>query len=281
MIRWLALALWLPVAAAAQEFPAQLDRHVNDFSEALDPEDETELRTQLEAVERETGVQVVVVTVRRRAEYGGPLSVEDWSTALFNAWGIGTAGRDDGILIMVAVEDREMRLALGSGYGPEFDAAAVRVVENAILPAFREQAYAQGLSAGIKALRPRIIDPFLAGNPPPQDAPESFPWIPAGFGALFLATILGLNNHRRIGNLFMRFQSCPSCSQRALKRTRAVKVRPTLNNTGLETVLTVCTSCGHRDEREVILSKTDRRSRRSGGGSGGGRSSGGGATGRW
>lgn len=286
MIRWLMLFLWLPVAALAQAFPAQTDRHVNDFAGVLQADDASDLQSALQTLEAETGVQVVIVTVRRRADYGDPQTVEDWATNLFNTWGIGSAAKDDGILVLVGIEDREMRIALGAGYGPEFDAAAQRVVDNAILPPFREESYAQGLIAGVKALRTRIVEPFLTGNPPPEPdpvTPEGFPFVPLAFGGLFLALVSGISARRQIGDFLVRIRSCPSCGQKTLKRTRAVKVPPSVYTSGVATVLTVCKSCGNRTEREVALSKTGSKSSRRGGGSGGsrGRSSGGGASGRW
>lgn len=279
MIRWLFLALALPVAALAQDYPERIDPHVNDFAEVLSPAEEAGLRDQAVVLQGETGVEVVIVTVSARADFGDPLTVEDWATGLFNTWEIGTAERDDGILILVGIDDREMRLALGSGYGPEFDAEAQRVVDNAIVPAFREAAYAQGLAAGLKALRPRIIDPFLAGNPPPALEPAPFPWVPAGIFGAFVAVLMAIGGRRLIGDAFVRFQACPQCGQKTLQRTRTVVTRPTIHTAGRESTLTTCRSCTYRNETERTLRKKS--TKKSSGSSGGGRSSGGGATGRW
>lgn len=285
MIRWLLFVLALPLTSHAQAFPERIDRYINDFADVLQADQEDGLHAKLEILEREAGVEVVIATVRRRADFGDPLTVEAWTTGLFNAWGIGSAARNDGILILVAVDDREMRLELGSGYGTAFQTAAERVVDDAIVPSFREGAYAQGLAAGVTAVRKRIVDPYAAGSPPPagDSVPESSILAPLVIGGVALAGILGLNSRKRLGNILVRFRSCPTCGQRRLQRTSAVKVTPTVYNSGLETQLTLCSACGHRSERDVTLSKTAiRRRRRNGGGSsGGGRSSGGGATGRW
>ncbi len=283
-MRALLLFLLLPFAAAAQDFPERLDPYVNDFASVLSAEEESSLHDALVAIETETGVQAVVVTVRARSDYGPPLTVEEWSTSLFNTWEIGDASRNDGIMIMAGIEDREMWLVLGSGYPPEFDAAAQRVVDNAIIPSFREQAYGQGLLAGVKALRPRLIDPHQAGNPPPAEsaAPESGIIGAAIFGAIGFLIVIGANSHRRVGNFLMRFRRCPSCGAKTLQRSYAVLTPASIYNEGKERQLVVCNSCSHRSERDIRIPKKGRKSRSGGSsGSGGGRSSGGGAGGRW
>jgi uncharacterized protein len=282
VVRWLILAIWLPVAALAQSFPPRSDTHLIDVAKVLSAEDSADLRAALATLRAETGVEVVVVTLPRLAELAAGMQIESYATALFNAWGIGSADRDDGVLILVAIGDRTVRLELGAGYPEAFDAEARQVLDNAVLPGFREADYAGGLTTGLRSLRSRIIDPHRGGaDAPPPATPAPFPWIPAALGALVFGGALALNGRRSIGDLMFRLRPCPQCSARSLRRTRAVAEPATLHASGRETVLETCTSCGHCRESERVLPRRRPKSRRSGSGGGGGRSSGGGATGRW
>lgn len=87
--------------AWAQDLPARVGR-VNDFAEVLDASDRNDLERQLAALERDTSVKVVVVTLRTL----GGRSADDYAQALFDAWGLGNKGRANGVLILVAVQDR-------------------------------------------------------------------------------------------------------------------------------------------------------------------------------
>ena len=93
--------------AYSQDLPAHVGK-VNDFAEVLEASQRSGLETQLD---RATSAEVAVVTVRTL----GGHTVEEYATALFNAWGIGKQDRDNGVLILVAVDDRAMRIDVGYG----------------------------------------------------------------------------------------------------------------------------------------------------------------------
>jgi uncharacterized protein len=135
---------------AAAQFPAPTGR-VNDFSNLLRPEDRERLEAQLTELERATSAEVAVVTVRTL----DGRSVEEYATALFTEWGIGKKQRDNGVLILVAVDDREMRVEVGYGLeGVLPDGLAGSVIRNTFLPRFRDGDYRTGIIEGTA----RIVD---------------------------------------------------------------------------------------------------------------------------
>ena len=98
----------LAAGVAAQEFPAPRGK-VNDFANMLKPEDRATLEESLAGVERDTTAEIAVVTV---PTLGGK-PVEEYANRLFSEWGIGKKGRDNGVLILIARDDREMRIEVG------------------------------------------------------------------------------------------------------------------------------------------------------------------------
>ncbi|MGE0463943.1 MAG: YgcG family protein [Vicinamibacterales bacterium] len=132
------------VGLAGQELPRPAGR-VNDFATLLKPDQRQALETLLDGLERDTTAEVAVVTVR---ELGG-VSVEDYANRLFNEWGIGQRGKDNGVLILVALRDREMRIEVGYGLeGVLPDGLAGAIIRENFTPHFRENRYAEGIAEG-------------------------------------------------------------------------------------------------------------------------------------
>lgn len=288
MARILALvvsAMFLAGSAAAEPYPAPTGNAVVDIAGVLPPESEVRLATLLATLEEETGVEAAVVTIRSRQDYH-PVSgsIEAFATGLFNAWGIGDAGRNDGILLLVVPEDRETRLELGAGYDQGYDVLAQDIVDRWLVPAFRDRDYAGGIELGMQAAADRIARRHAA-----RLAPEPLPDRPAGglgwlapwlVGGLF-AGIAGFALFgRRIADVAAGLRRCPSCGSRGLRQHRATIVHAGPGTPGIARIITECERCGHRDEREERIGGPRRKSG-DGGGFGGGRSSGGGASGRW
>jgi uncharacterized protein len=147
-IFFLLIILW-PLQAAAQNYPDYTSTYVNDFAGVLDPPSEARITDMLKAVRAERDVEMTVVTINRRLDYGDSASMEAFATGLFNYWGIGDATRNDGIMILVLVEDREMRIELGAGYPLGFDDRAKRIIEHHFIPWFKQLDYQNGIEAGV------------------------------------------------------------------------------------------------------------------------------------
>ena len=136
--------------APAQELPAHVGK-VNDFAEVLDSAQRATLEAQLADLERATSAEVAVVTMRTL----GDRTVEDYATDLFNTWGIGKKDRDNGVLILVVVQDRYMRIEVGYGLeGILPDGLAGAVIRETFLPRFRANDYPTGLLEGTA----RVVD---------------------------------------------------------------------------------------------------------------------------
>ena len=138
------LALCLATAAQAQDYPAHTGK-VNDFAAVLAAADRDDLERRLAELERATSAEVAVVTMPTLN--GRPL--EEYATGLFNAWGIGKQDRDNGVLVLVAVDDRAMRIEVGYGLeGVMPDGLAGAIIRETFLPKFRDGDFRGGLLDG-------------------------------------------------------------------------------------------------------------------------------------
>lgn len=150
-------------ALAQSNYPTRADTHVNDFAGVLTAEDEAQLRSTLQSLQSARGIEGVVVTVDAITDYGTGDDVESFAAGLFNRWAIDDAQTNDGFLILVAIQDRRVRIELGRAYGRRYDDAMQRVVDEKMLPAFREDAYAAGILAGTDAAIDALTAPGGGG----------------------------------------------------------------------------------------------------------------------
>ena len=142
----LVLALWLMQGLAfTQDFPAAPNppRLVNDFTGTLSAAEVDQLEQKLLAYSDSTSTQVSIVLLGSVGVY----EISDYAFQLGEQWGIGGKGKDNGILILAAMNDRKVFIATGRGMeGVVPDALAKRIVNNLILPNFKTEAYYQGLN---------------------------------------------------------------------------------------------------------------------------------------
>ncbi|MGH7374359.1 MAG: TPM domain-containing protein [Candidatus Rokuibacteriota bacterium] len=184
----LGLLLFLVVApaAVALRVPPPPDRRVNDYAGALQPADRERLEQQLIGREAASRNQVVVAVFRSLEGE----SLEDYSIRLAQAWRIGQKGLDNGVIFLVFLDDRKMRIEVGYGLeGNLTDAISSSILRDVVAPRFREGRVADGIGAGLDA-----IDRALAGT---YQRPPSSPGgrQQGGFGwrelaALFVAFVL-------------------------------------------------------------------------------------------
>ena len=133
-------------AAPAPDFPKPIGR-VNDFAGVLDESAERELVTLLESLERETSAEVAVATV---VSLDG-MSVEEYANKLFSAWGVGKKGKDNGVLVLVAPTERQMRIEVGYGLeGLLPDGLTGSIIREEFVPAFRNGNYQAGILSGVR-----------------------------------------------------------------------------------------------------------------------------------
>ncbi|MBU7580768.1 MAG: TPM domain-containing protein [Porphyrobacter sp.] len=139
-------------AEATPEPPAPvlaLTGRVVDAAGVLSPDTETRLTGRLAALEKETGLQLVVATT---PDLGGQ-TIEAYALALANGWGLGDAQRNDGLLLLVALNQRKVRIEVGYGLEASVrDEDAAVIIQDIILPQFRQQAFDAGVEAGVAEL---------------------------------------------------------------------------------------------------------------------------------
>ncbi|MBA4804470.1 MAG: TPM domain-containing protein [Brevundimonas sp.] len=149
-------------AAAAQSDPRfpPLTGRVVDEARLLSPAKEAELSARLERLEQDTTDQLVVVTVPDLQGY----AIEDYGYRLGRAWGIGQAGEDNGVLLIVAPTERKVRIEVGYGLEPVLtDALSAMIIHEQILPAFRDGYFERGIEQGVSAIEAQLrLDPAEA-----------------------------------------------------------------------------------------------------------------------
>ena len=139
------------IALLGQAAPAlpRANGYINDFAYVLPDESRQSLNARLLALKQETGIELAVVTLASRDDG----SIEEYATRLFQAWGIGETGKDNGILVLVVPSAREMRIEVG--YGIEAivpDGLAGEIIRDDFTPSFRNGDYAGGIDNGVDRL---------------------------------------------------------------------------------------------------------------------------------
>lgn len=152
MLGWaLGLSL-LAMPAAAQTFP-KLTGRVVDQAEIIPPAEEAALTTQLEALETKTGHQFVVATVK---DLEGN-DVADYGYKLGREWKIGDEAKDDGVVFLIAPNERRMHIAVGYGLEPVLtDAMSGRIIRDTVTPLFKDGDMPGGIQAGVNAIAEQI-----------------------------------------------------------------------------------------------------------------------------
>lgn len=154
---------------AALDFPA-LSGRVVDTANILSSADESRLTKQLASHEQATSNQLVVVTLP--ALQG--TAIEDFGYQLGRHWGIGQEGRNNGVLLIVAPNERKVRIEVGYGLEGDLpDAITKSIIENEILPAFRSEDYPRGIAAGVDAIIEAIAGAY---EPVEKKAPDQTTW---------------------------------------------------------------------------------------------------------
>ncbi len=193
MKRLLALAAVLIVLVTsaglvfAQDFPNSAG-YVNDFAGLLSSGAHTQLETRLGQLEQDTTAEVAVVTINTLE--GSP--IEYYANELFNEWGIGQKGEDNGILFLVALEERETRIEVG--YGLESiitDGRAGRILDQYVIPSFKNGNYEEGIITGVVAIesyiRGDVLPSVMEENPLSDFVDQSDLWMPVLFVLFFIS----------------------------------------------------------------------------------------------
>jgi uncharacterized protein len=159
---------------------------VNDYARLLPADAQQRLETRLTQREQATGAQMVIAIF---SSLEGE-SLEDFGIRLAEQWRIGQKSLDNGVILLVFVQERRVRMEVGYGLEPVLpDAVAAQIIRDAIGPRFREQRYAAGLEAAVDAVYARVE---TKGAPAPSGRGRVSPWtlgILAVFGIIALILV--------------------------------------------------------------------------------------------
>lgn len=187
-----ALLLWLTTSWVCAEVPVpELRSPVTDTAGLLSAEQRQQLERSLLAFEQSKGSQLAVLTVPSTQ----PETIEQYALRVAETWKLGREGIDDGALLVIAKDDRALRIEVGYGLeGVIPDAVAKRVIAEVILPFFKQDDYAGGIQAGTAQLM-RLVEGEPLPQPPAVDRVRDND--PSTFGdfatTAFIATFIGGN----------------------------------------------------------------------------------------
>lgn len=160
------LAVLSFTSLAATVVTPPLQQRVTDDAGVLNATEIQQITTQIMALEKKTGHQLAVLTV----DTTGDDSIEQYATRVFDAWKLGDKQRDDGLLLVMAKTDRTVRIEVGYGLeGDLTDVLAARVINDSIIPHFKQGEMGPGLVAGVQSLSRQL------GVPVEGDAPAVAP----------------------------------------------------------------------------------------------------------
>ena len=147
--------------ASAADVP-YLTGRVVDNAEILKPATRERVAALAKAHEDKTTDQIAVLTI---PTLGGE-SVEEFANRVFAAWKLGQKGKDNGVLVVVAPQDRKMRIEVGYGLeGTLTDVAASRIIRNVMTPAFKDGDFDRGIENGVAAIVAQLEgQPATAGT---------------------------------------------------------------------------------------------------------------------
>ncbi|WP_248679737.1 TPM domain-containing protein [Sinimarinibacterium sp. CAU 1509] len=190
-MRWCARLLTLclvllPVWAWAELAVPPVAR-VTDLTGTLSPEQQRSLSDRLAALEAAKGSQLAVLMVPTTQ----PETVEQYALRVAERWKLGRKGVDDGVLLLIAKNDRALRIEVGYGLeGVIPDAVANRVIDEIIVPRFKDGDFAGGVDAGVEQLTGLINGEALPAPRPRQGAEMSRRLEPLGF-LVIVAVMIG------------------------------------------------------------------------------------------
>ncbi len=148
--------------ASALEIPALTGRVV-DLAHALTPDERASLSTALQAHEERTGNQVAVLILPSLE--GEP--IEEYSHRVATSWKLGRKGTDNGVLLLVALKERKLRIEVGYGLeGTLTDLRSAHIIRDDIAPRFRAGDIPGGIGAGVDAILRTIEGTYQAQNAP-------------------------------------------------------------------------------------------------------------------
>lgn len=162
------ISLWataFSATASTPHYPAPINKYISDYVGILQPADRLRIASTLSKHEQTTGIECTVVIIDSINSYAPGASLETFATRLFNTWGIGDRSKNNGVLLLVSLQDRKVRIELGAGYGTAHEKTAAEIINSTMLPLFKQdkikEAIMAGCSAIVKAIAPQPASPWV------------------------------------------------------------------------------------------------------------------------
>ena len=140
------LLIFIALGAFADDVPGY-SGYVNDYAILITEKDKASMESVAKEVEEKTGAQIAVLTVKSMSPY---TSIDEFGMAVAEKWKVGEKDKDTGIIIILAMEERKVRIEVGYGLeGIINDAKAGRIIDNTMMPYFRGGDFSAGLRRGV------------------------------------------------------------------------------------------------------------------------------------
>lgn len=248
----------LSAAARAAEkvklLPIPSHGRVADGAGLLSADEVDRLNSLLAGLETQNGVELAVATVPTTA----PLTPDQYATELFKAWGVGKKGEDNGLLILVAQQERRLKVEVGYGLEGIFpDGRVGRLLDDYALPSLRQGRYGEGLVAlagEMTRIAAAEYEPRTGGaHPRSLRSVATEQVVRAIPGMLVFLVMFGLLATVAVGLARPVRHRCPRCKKRLLKESQETIREATAEHDGLARVHYRCPSCGYERAAELIL----------------------------
>ncbi len=165
------LIFFASVALASDDFPPRSNRLVTDYTNTLSPEEQNRLEHKLVDFNNATSTQIAIVIMKSIGGY----DINDYAVQLANNWGIGQKSKNNGILILLAMESHGVSIQIGYGLeGAAPDVLAKRIIENDMIPYFKQGNFFAGLDKGTDTLISLVKGEFSADEYVKRGG--QFPW---------------------------------------------------------------------------------------------------------
>lgn len=206
LTRWQFLTLLLASIAWAKTAVPAYEGPVNDHAKIMSAEDRKSLNRSLRTLLKSGGSQLAVLTI---PDLGAAI-VEDYSIQVTDSWRLGDKVRDDGILLLIAPNERKIRIEVGLGLESVLtDLVASRIIRETIAPYFKQSRFSEGIVAGVAAIL-AITDPSFSSYRRSADSQEGSPslhverrWydnpLPFFFAMAFVSLIFDLRRKGKRG----------------------------------------------------------------------------------
>lgn len=233
--------------------------YFNDYTGKITSHWITETEQLIIELEAKTSCEIGVAFIQ---DLDG-LSIEEYAALLFEKWGIGKKESDNGILLLASLKDRALRIEVGYGLESVItDIKAKEIIDDIIVPAFREEQYGPGLYNGIAAIANSIYKDMKLASVEFAEIEKKVPFTQT-WGFPFLIIFANIAPWLVIGLIFLRFSlksymrehRCPNCRKIGLIIKRRFLVMPTYEYPGRQEIIANCKYCGYQERNTVTVAK--------------------------